>query len=146
MPTVEWSDALSLDFAPMDTAHHRLVDLLAQAQTATDDSLSAAWAVLLAHTKAQFAEEDRWMRSTGFAAAANHLLQHRVVLNLLMEGETMARAGQLAPVREMALELASWLIKHTQSMDAALAMHLRRHPHATGRSTALDGVNHVGAP
>lgn len=131
MPTVEWSDALSLDFAPMDTAHHRLVDLLAGVQNAPDEALPAAWAALLAHTERQFAEEDRWMRGTAFAAAGNHLLQHRVVLNLLTEGAAMARAGHMAPVREMAQELASWLVKHTQSMDAALALHLRRHPRAT---------------
>ena len=127
MPTVEWSDALSLDFAPMDAAHHRLVDLLAEVQNSTDNALPAAWTALLAHTESQFAEEDRWMRSTAFAAAGNHLLQHRVVLNLLMEGASMVRAGDIASVREMAQELASWLVKHTQSMDAALALHLRRH-------------------
>ncbi len=128
MKTVEWSDALQLDFAPMDTAHHTFVDLLAQAQTATDDALPSAWSALLAHMEKQFGEEDRWMRETGFAAASNHLLQHHVVLNLLREGAAMARSGQLAPVREMAGELAGWFIKHTQSMDAALALHMRRHP------------------
>ena len=68
-------------------------------------------------------------------------MQHRVVLNLLREGEVMARSGQLAPVREMANELAGWFIKHTQSMDAALALHMRRQtPPADPRR---DGVNHV---
>lgn len=132
MPTVEWTDALSLDFPPMDAAHRRLVELLATVQNAPDDALPAAWAALLAHTEHQFAEEDRWMRSTAFAAAGNHLLQHRVVLNLLMEGVGMAREGRMAPVREMAQELAGWLLRHTQSMDAALALHLRRHPRVTG--------------
>jgi len=131
METVEWSEALQLDFAPMDTAHHTFVDLLAQAQIATDEALPAAWAALLAHMEKQFGEEDRWMRETGFAAASNHLLQHHVVLNLLREGAAMARNGQLAPVREMAGELAGWFFKHTQSMDAALALHMRRHPGST---------------
>jgi len=133
METVEWSEALQLDFAPMDTAHHTFVDLLAQAQTANDEALPLAWAALLAHMEKQFGEEDRWMRETGFAAASNHLLQHHVVLNLLREGAAMTRNGQLGPVREMAGELAGWFFKHTQSMDAALALHMRRHPgHASG--------------
>ena len=141
METVEWSEALQLDFAPMDTAHHTFVDLLAQAQTATDEVLPIAWTALLAHLERQFGEEDRWMRETGFAAASNHLLQHHVVLNLLREGAVMARGGQLTPVREMASELAAWFIKHTQSMDAALALHMRRQD-APG-SGQRDGVNHV---
>ena len=73
--------------------------------------------------------EDEWMRSTGSLTAQNHMLQHRVVLNLLQEGLAMARAGALKPVREMADELALWFTKHTQSMDAALALHLRRESH-----------------
>lgn len=127
MESVQWSDALNLDFAPMDTAHRVFVLLLAMAQTATDEALPAAWGVLLAHTEQQFGEEDRWMRDTHFASASNHLLQHHVVLNLLREGTAMARSGRLAPVREMAGELGDWFIKHTQSMDAALALHMRRH-------------------
>lgn len=141
METVEWSEALLLDFAPMDTAHRTLVDLLAQAQSATDEALPTAWAALLAHMEEEFAEEDRWMRATRFASASNHLLQHHVVLNLLREGAAMARDGQLAPVREMASELAAWFFKHTQSMDAALALHMRRQDGP--RSGQRDGVNHV---
>ena len=34
MNTVEWSEALQLDFPPMDEVHHAFVDLLALAQTA----------------------------------------------------------------------------------------------------------------
>jgi hemerythrin-like metal-binding protein len=141
METVEWSEALQLDFAPMDTAHRTLVDLLAQAQTATDETLPTAWAALLAHMEEEFAEEDLWMRATHFASASNHLLQHHVVLNLLREGAAMARSGQMAPVREMANELGAWFIKHTQSMDAALALHMRRQDEPKTRQR--DGVNHV---
>jgi hemerythrin-like metal-binding protein len=141
METVEWSEALQLDFAPMDSAHRTLVDLLAQAQGATDEALPAAWSAVLAHMEKQFAEEDLWMRATHFASSSNHLLQHHVVLNLLREGAAMARGGQLAPVREMASELAAWFIKHTQSMDAALALHMRRQD--VPRPGQRDGVNHV---
>lgn len=140
METVEWSEALQLDFAPMDIAHHTFVDLLAQAQTATDEALPTAWAALLVHMEKQFGEEDQWMRETHFASAGNHLLQHHVVLNLLREGAAMARRGQLAPVREMAGELAGWFFKHTQSMDAALALHMRRQ--AMPKLRQRDGVNH----
>src|SRR5690606_38844106 len=118
-----------------------LVALLAQAQSATDDALPPAWAAVLAHMETQFAEEDLWMRTTRFASASNHLLQHHVVLNLLREGAVMARGGQLTPVREMASELAAWFITHTQSMVAALALHMRRQD-APG-SGQRDGVNHV---
>lgn len=126
MNTVEWSDALHLDYEPMDRVHREFVDLLALAQSAPDASLAQAWSAVLDHTVQHFGREDEWMRKTRFSAADNHILQHRVVLNVIREGLVMARAGNWAPVREMAGELAAWFAKHTQSLDAALALHMRR--------------------
>lgn len=126
MNTLQWTDALRLDYEPMDRVHRDFVQLLAQAQTASDDALPQAWTALVEHTAEHFGREDQWMRSTRFATAEQHMLQHRVVLNLLREGIAMARAGEMAPVREMASELGAWFAKHAQSQDAALALHLRR--------------------
>jgi hemerythrin-like metal-binding protein len=134
--TIEWTDALVLDFEPIDTLHHTFVDLLARAQQARDDDLPQAWNALVDHTMAQFEWEDDCMQRTGFSSAANHSLQHRVVLNLLREGLAKARSGQLAAVREMAFELAAWFARHTQAQDAALALHLRRHPSPPARRGA----------
>jgi len=47
----------------------------------------------------------------------------------MREGLQAARSGQtdaLASLRQMALELGVWFSSHAQSMDAALALHLRR--------------------
>lgn len=125
MNTVEWSDALLLDFEPMDKVHREFVDLLAMAQHAPDTALPQAWSAVIEHTENHFGREDDWMRKTRFAGADHHVLQHRVVLNLLREGLAMARAGDTQPVREMAAELAAWFAKHTQTHDAALALHMR---------------------
>lgn len=126
MNTVEWSDALLLDFEPMDAVHRELVDLLTLAQNASDAALPQAWAAVVEHTASHFGREDEWMRQSRFAMADNHMLQHRVVLNVLREGLGMARSGQLSAVRQMAGELTAWFVKHTQSLDAALALHLRQ--------------------
>lgn len=126
MNTIEWSDALLLDFEPMDTVHRDFVDLLAMAQHAPDATLAQTWAAVVEHTVDHFGREDAWMRETRFSGADTHTLQHRVVLNVMREGLALARAGDLAAVREMASELAAWFAKHTQSQDAALALHMRR--------------------
>jgi len=136
MNIVEWSDALMLDFEPMDAVHREFVDLLARAQSASDAELPEAWAAVVEHTATHFGREDQWMRKTRFSSAENHILQHRVVLNVLHEGLAMARAGQLDAVREMAGELATWFAKHTQSLDAALALHMRREPASAGGALA----------
>lgn len=145
MNTVEWSDALVLDYPPMDRVHHAFVDLLAMAQAAPDEALAQAWSAVIDHTVQHFGREDDWMKRTRFSAADAHIMQHKVVLNVMREGLALARAGQVQAVREMAGELAAWFAKHTQTLDAALALHMRAAaspdpvPRKALRSTARAG-------
>jgi len=145
MNKVQWSDALLLGYEPMDDVHREFVDLLASAQNASDEQLPAAWQAVVEHTEDHFDREDEWMRRTHFSSAEIHILQHRVVLNVLREGMGMARSGQFSPVREMAGELAVWFAKHTQSLDAALALHMRRQPPAEVARHRSKTVRHAAA-
>jgi hemerythrin-like metal-binding protein len=126
MPNLEWSDALALDLPAMDDTHREFVALLAQVETAADDALLAHWRVLVAHTEDHFGREDQWMQSTRFSSSNCHSVQHKVVLQVMREGIASGEAGDLGAVRQMARELAIWFPQHAQSMDAALALHLRR--------------------
>ena len=126
MPNLEWSDALALDLPVMDDTHREFVVLLAQVETASDDALLAHWRALVAHTDDHFGREDQWMQSTRFSSGNCHSVQHKVVLQVMREGITSGEAGDLGVVRQMARELAIWFPQHAQSMDAALALHLRR--------------------
>jgi hemerythrin-like metal-binding protein len=126
MPSLEWSDALALDLPSMDDTHREFVALLAQVETAADEDLQAHWLVLVAHTDDHFSREDQWMQSTRFSSSNCHSVQHKVVLQVMREGLTSGEAGNLGVIRQMAQELAIWFPQHAQSMDAALALHLRR--------------------
>ena len=120
-----WSDALSLDLPLMDDTHREFVDLLAVVAEAPDERLVDAWAALIDHTDAHFSQEDRWMRQARFASGNCHSTQHEVVLAVLREGLALGTTGGLDVIRQMAHELAIWFPQHAQSMDAALALHLR---------------------
>lgn len=133
MKTAEWSDHLLLGFEPMDAVNREFMKLLARAQEARDGAIANSWQMLIEHTESHFAREDQWMRQSNFATADDHMLQHRVVLKVMREALVCARDGQHAAVREMANELASWFVKHAQSLDAALALHMRREPALTAR-------------
>ena len=126
MALLEWSDALALDLPLMDDTHHEFVELLATVETAPDTTLLAAWQALIDHTDGHFGQEDDWMRATRFASSNCHSLQHKVVLDVMREGAVLCTGGDLLAVRQMARELAAWFPQHAQSMDAALALHLRR--------------------
>ncbi|HZY20597.1 MAG TPA: hemerythrin domain-containing protein [Ramlibacter sp.] len=125
MPQLHWSEALELGLDVMDDTHREFVELLARCESSPDALLPATWDALVRHTEDHFGREDAWMRETGFASVNCHTTQHRVVLEVLREGSRLARQGQLQPVREMVHELALWFPRHAQTMDAALALHLR---------------------
>jgi len=122
MSTLQWSDTLTLDLPLMDDTHHEFVDLLAQVVSAPDDTLLGLWRELVDHTHEHFAREDRWMTDTGFSSTNCHSTQHKVVLEVMREGQSRA---DLAIVRQMADELGIWFPQHAQGMDSALALHFR---------------------
>jgi hemerythrin-like metal-binding protein len=126
MPALEWSDALSLDLPLMDDTHREFVDLLGEVERAADDAVIPAWRSLVDHTQLHFDQEDRWMQETRFAAGNCHSVQHKVVLEVMREGLKRAEDGDVELLRMMAGELAQWFPQHAQSMDAGLALHLRR--------------------
>ena len=126
MAQLAWSDALDLNLPLMDDTHREFVDLLALVDAADDTQLAHAWQALVEHTHHHFAQEDAWMASTRFAAGNCHSMQHEVVLKVMREGAARAAQGDLNVLRVMASELALWFPQHAQSMDAALALHLRR--------------------
>jgi hemerythrin-like metal-binding protein len=125
MPSLVWSDALSLSMPVMDATHQEFVDLLAQVQDADDAALLGKWQALIEHTDAHFAREDQWMLDTGFAPGNCHSSQHAVVLKVLREGEAQGVQGELGPIRQMAHELTLWFPHHAQNMDFGLALHLK---------------------
>ena len=126
MHKLQWSDALSLDMPGMDDGRKTLVHLLGLAHEAHDPFLLQRWRDLVQHTALVFAQEDRWMQMTQFSSSRIHSTQHKVVLQVMQEGLREGESGDLAPVQNMVAELGQWFANHTQSMDAALALHLRR--------------------
>lgn len=126
MPSLLWSDALVLDLPLMDDTHREFVELLARVEEAPDATLLDTWQALIDHTDDHFGREDEWMKNTRFASSNCHSMQHEVVLKVMREGLASGQSGNLATVRQMASELGIWFPQHAQSMDAALALHLRR--------------------
>jgi hemerythrin-like metal-binding protein len=125
--TLAWSDALSLELDFMDDTHREFVDLLAATELADDDTLNERFTALIEHTQEHFGGEDKWMKDTKFSSTNCHTTQHKVVLQVMREGLRRGHEkGDKALMRQMAHELGVWFPQHAQTMDAALALHLRR--------------------
>jgi hemerythrin-like metal-binding protein len=142
MSRLIWSDALSLDMPVMDDGRRQLVELLGLAHEANDVSVLGRWRDLIAHTQRVFERENRWMDATGSSSCHIHSTQHKVVLQVMNEGLKSGETGELGPIRLMADELGQWFANHSQSMDAALALHLRRvgYEPATGVLSMPDDI------
>ena len=136
-PLLKWSDALALDLPFMDDTHREFVDLLATVVQSSDDALLNHWRTLITHTQEHFDREDRWMVDTGFSSGNCHSTQHKVILQVMREGEARGVTGEYGVVRQMAYELGIWFPQHAQAMDAALALHLR----GVGYDAATGQVN-----
>ena len=107
--------------------YSEFVDLLAATELADDDTLTERFAALIEHTEDHFSGEDKWMKDTKFSSSNCHTMQHNVVLEVMREGLRRGRdKGDMAVMRQMAHELGIWFPQHAQTMDAALALHLRR--------------------
>jgi hemerythrin-like metal-binding protein len=141
MPTLAWSPELMLGVPAMDATHQEFVTLLAEVEAAPDDALVSAWDKLVKHTQQHFGSEDRYMQTTGFAATNCHTTHHAMVLNVMRQGLSMGRAGDTAPIRQMTRELATWFVHHADTMDTALAMHLRH----VGFDPASGAIEHQDA-
>lgn len=125
MAALDRSGGLALDSPFMDRARNEFFGLLALVDEADNAQLQSAWRDLVECAAENFAREDIWMRTTGYASRKDHAIQHRVVLEVMREGALQAEEGRLLQVREMAHQLRDWYVKHVQAMDAALALHLR---------------------
>ncbi len=140
--TLEWSDDLALDLDFMDDTHREFVDLLAAAESADDSQVLACFEELITHTEGHFGSEDQWMKDTHFSSSNCHAMQHDVVLQVMREGLKRGREqGDLKLVRQMAHEIGIWFPQHAQTMDAALAQHLR----GVGYDAATGKLSHPEA-
>ena len=94
MSTLQWSDSLALDLPIMDDTHREFVDLLAIVVNASDTDILPAWKALIDHTDDHFGREDQWMRSTRFSSSNCHSMQHKVILQVMREGDVRGQAGE----------------------------------------------------
>jgi hemerythrin-like metal-binding protein len=134
-PSIQWNQDLVLDLPFMDETHQEFIDLLAAIEVADEANLLARYAEMVDHTDGHFGAEDRWMNETGFFSSSCHSMQHNVVMQVLREGLKRGQAGDLQLLRDLSKELVIWFTQHAQTMDAALATHLKTigYDHATGQ-------------
>ncbi|MGB0747255.1 MAG: bacteriohemerythrin [Magnetospiraceae bacterium] len=116
----------ALGHADMDATHEEFLDLVTQAQQATNEAFPAAFKALMAHTQAHFANEERLMEESGFPAFGEHREDHRRVLGDMTQLASRVEAGRIAFARAYLRDrILEWFTQHLGTMDSALAFHLK---------------------
>jgi hemerythrin len=143
---MSWQDEYLLGYGPMDATHQEFVQQVGRLQAAPDAQLPALLDELLAHTRAHFDEENRWMRETQFPPADCHIEQHDAVLASMVDVQRLlVQEGRVDLCRSLVEALADWFPGHATHLDSALAHWMFKRQFG-GKPVVLRRVIAGGAP
>lgn len=120
-----WTSSLHTGDARMDDTHHEFVEMLNEILATPQDQQLPLYKKFLLHTVDHFAQEERWMVATGFAAENCHAEHHATILETMRAVESHCEAGDTEIITRLAEALAEWFPGHAASMDAGLALHMK---------------------
>ena len=120
-----WTQSLHTGDARMDDTHHEFIDMLNEILATPQDQQLPLYQKFLLHTVKHFAQEERWMVATGFAAENCHAEHHATILETMRAVQSHYEAGDTDIITRLAEALAEWFPGHAASMDAGLAIHMK---------------------
>lgn len=115
----------------MDETHQEFVELYNLLNNAflenNKENFLNCFDTFYAHTEAHFAQEDAWMKVSGFGPSNCHQAEHQRVLGVLKalrDGYATNNTQHIALLPQLLDELPVWFSGHAGSMDTALSWHL----------------------
>ena len=130
MASIEWHDDLAVGVSELDREHRQLVALvgdLFNAANSRRDKALFEWRMdlLIKHTLAHFADEERLMHETNYPDRQSHQLQHRMLIMQIQILQT-AVIEDLRDWNDETIRLIhDWLLVHIVEADRTLAAYLR---------------------
>lgn len=129
MPVMPWSNMLSVGVRDIDDQHRVLVDILNRLGDVvmgdvTEWNQKAVLADLLQYTAQHFGDEERLMRSAGYADADAHVQEHREFILQIKAMTERFNSGDLPDAEELLVFVREWLTTHILGTDRALAQVL----------------------
>lgn len=124
--SLPWTPSLLTGDTRMDDTHHEFIDMLNEILATPQELQLPLYKKCLLHTVEHFAQEERWMVATGFAAENCHAEHHATILETMRAVESHYEAGDTGIITRLAEALAEWFPGHAASMDAGLALHMKQ--------------------
>ena len=124
MTTLAWTPTLTLNDAVMDHTHVEFVELLNAVGAAGPQEIAAAMRAFVDHTEQHFAEEERWMKESGFPPLGCHQNQHNMVMQVAQEVCKRVAKGETDLGEPFAKAVAEWFSDHVTVMDSILKQYM----------------------
>ena len=122
----DFEQRLTLDLQQMDDTHLEFVHLVNQLAEAEKGAFAPLFQSLAEHTELHFEREQKLMEESGFPAISEHHADHQRILGELARFGKRVAAGSTTMARAYVREqLPHWFELHIQTMDSALAAHLK---------------------
>lgn len=118
-----------LGYDPMDAVHAEFFEVIARASHCPDAELPQRLDEVIAHLRAHFEAEDRWMRETDFPPKDCHVDEHAAVLRSADEVQALPLDRRIDVGRAFVRELERWFPGHADYLDSALAAWMCKRAH-----------------
>ncbi|MEK7413031.1 MAG: hemerythrin family protein [Planctomycetota bacterium] len=129
MPTIGWSDDLSIDDSQIDFQHRQLLDAIGDLEDALaagdPQRVAQAMPFLRLYAQVHFVDEERVLGLIGWPELAQHQKMHESFRQRLGELEGAVRRGDMAAGATLLGFLAAWLSGHIRGEDRRFAEPLR---------------------
>ncbi len=130
---IEWNDSLLVGFEPIDTEHKTLARLIGELYRRLKgesgrDSVEEALFELADHVAAHFKHENDLMVGSGYPARADHLFEHRILIDQLdtvLDGIDLIRDEALLDALAF---VERWFVDHVHDADTKLGAFLDHRP------------------
>jgi hemerythrin-like metal-binding protein len=124
MALMEWTEALQLGLADIDTQHKKLVDTINQLDDAINtgqdtQALSGILGNLLDYAKSHFAYEENMLKDKNYKAYPAHKAEHDALTEKLGFMHQAFVANQAPDSQQVLMFLKIWLEEHIMETDKA---------------------------
>ncbi len=116
---------VSVSHSEIDLIHRELAELVVKLAAADDENFAPLYSSLIEHTESHFTHEERLIADSGFPHGAEHISEHRQMLQEMKRFQQRIAPGRMPIVRAYVTQrLPERLNLHITRMDSLLASHL----------------------
>ena len=131
MASMVWNDALSVGVKALDDDHKKLVDMINELldgilKNRRHEALNKVLDNLIQYTRLHFAREESLFARTSYPAAAEHIQQHRALIQQVADLQARLKEGDTSLLSlDLMKFLKDWLTRHIMNEDKQYSSHLK---------------------